>query len=344
MGSKTMKTFEIAEYSITKKITNLFLTIIDLFCNKYLFLFILMNMAIVTNSIVTAISVTTSMYMYYTADASVIGNRPCRFWGCLSALYPDKYLFMTVFKIIYFISMLLISLALYLMIKRLSDSGKKMLVIFAVDVPVALIFQNSDRQALSLALLFSLVCSLFTWYYLVFGKGYLRYMALIFAGISVLVDVRAIYFCVVIFLAILVKKRYTEKKDLMIAVITFALSLLIFIGSAIISNDNKNSEVVKKYFETHYSENYDRPDNYTDEEDGMYHLSNSNSLLLPDGFFKVTAVDLVTEWIPNIADTLISFTFEDIFQGLCYVYIPIIAIYYHLIVLDEEKRRLSEGV
>ena len=327
--------------SIAKKISETFLMIIDLFCNKYLFLTLLINISIVTKPVVSAISVTTGMYMYYTAETSAVGNRPCRFWGGLSILYPDKYLFMTVFKIMYFVALLLISFAVYLLVRRLNDSGKKIYVTFCLTLFAAMIFKSSDRDVLSLALMFAFACSLFVLYFLLLGKAKYRFLTPFFAGLAVAIDPRAVYFCVIISIVFLMKKIHKEKGTSVISVLILVVSFLAFIGSAVLTNDNKNSEVVKEYFEIHYNENYDQPDNYTDEDTGTYHMSNGNSTLMPEGFFNVTALDLVTEWIPNIADTVLSFTFEDIFQCLCYIYIPLIVIYNHLTESEEDKRKES---
>ena len=238
----------------------------------------------------------------------------------------------------------MISLAVYLLIRRLSDAGKKMLAMLCIFLPAAMFFKSSDREVLLLSLMFAFACTLFALYYIAFGKRRMKYAALIFTVLAVLIDVRTVYLCIIISVVLLVKKYRTEKSVKVISFLMIILSLTVFTILAVASNDNKDSNEVKKYFEDHYSENYDRPNNYTDEDSGTFHMSNGNAALLPDGFFKVTAVDLVTEWIPNIADTLLSFTFEDVFQGLCYVYIPLIAIYNHLIVSKVEKRKLSEDV
>ena len=124
---KISKTVE--HSSISEKLSDTFLTVIDLFCNKYLFLTLLINITIVTKPVLTFISVSSGMYMYYTAETSAVGNRPCRFFGLLSGLFPDKYLFMTVFKAMYFIALILLSYAMYLLVKKASDYGKKMLFI-----------------------------------------------------------------------------------------------------------------------------------------------------------------------------------------------------------------------
>lgn len=334
---KISKTVECS--NISNKLSDIFLTVIDLFFNKYLFLTLLINIAIVTKPVVSAISVTTGMYMYYTSETSSVGNRPCRFFGLFSVFYPDKYLFMTVFKIMYFAALLLISLALYLLIRRLLDTGKRTFVIFGMTLLAAKLFQSSDREVLSLTLMYAFACSFFALYCLAFGKGFIKHSSLMFAAIAVLIDVRSVYLCVIIAVVMITRKYIKEKTVNMLAGLMIVLTLTVFAVSAIASNDNKNPDEVKKYFEVRYSENYDRPDNYTDEETGTYHMSNGNSVLLPDGFFKVTVVDLVTEWVPNLADTLLSFTFEDIFQGLCYVYMPVIVIYNHLINPKEEKHK-----
>jgi hypothetical protein len=331
----------IKQNNILKKISATFLNVVDLFCNKYLFLTILLNIALVTKPVVSAISVTTGMYMYYTAETGAVGSRPCRFFGLLSGLYPDKYLFMTVFKIMYFAALLLISLAMYLLIKRLSDSEKKILAMFCLTLLASMLFKSSDREVLSLALMFAFACTLFALYYFVFGKGHIKYFSLVFAALAVIIDVRTVYLCVIIAVVMLVKKYRSEKNIKVLSDLMIILSLTVFTVSAIVSNDNKNADEVRNYFEARYSENYDRPNNYTDEDTGTYHMSNGNATLLPDGFFKVTAIDLVTEWVTNLADALISFTYEDIFQGLCYIYIPVIAIYNHLTESEEDKRKES---
>ena len=130
-----MKNYQTVEYNkISNKLSDTFLTVVDLFFNKYLFLTLLINIAIVTKPVVSAISVTTGMYMYYTSETGTVGHRPCRFFGLLSGLYPDKYMFMTVFKIMYFVALLLISLAIYFLIRRLSELRKKIIVIFGVTL------------------------------------------------------------------------------------------------------------------------------------------------------------------------------------------------------------------
>ncbi|MBQ5988039.1 MAG: hypothetical protein IJL67_00920 [Oscillospiraceae bacterium] len=324
---------------VSKKLSDVFLTVLDLFCGKYLLLTLLINMAIVTKPVLSAISVTTGMYMYYTAETSAFGNRPNRFFGLFCGLYPDKYLFMTVFKIMYFIELLLLSFAVHLLIRRLSDPGKKMCLMFCLTLSSAMFFKSSDRAVLSLALMFAFSCSLFAVYYLVLAEGKIRYLTLAFALLAVAADVRTVYLCVIIPAIMLVKKYRTEKSFKEISVLMLVASLVVFIFLAVLTNDNKNYDDVKQYFEDYYSEKYDQVDNYTDEDAGTYHMSNANSVLMPESFFKVTAINLVVEWIPNIADTILSFTFEDIFQGLCYIYIPLIAIYNHLTEPEEEKRK-----
>ncbi len=325
--------------SISKKLSDTFLTVIDLFCNKYLFLTLMINIAIVTKPVVTAISVTTGMYMYYTAETSVIGTRPSRFWGLLSGLYPDKYLFMSVFKIMYLIALLLLTWIIYMFVKRLSDSGKKLFVFFVMDIPAALFFYCTCRPLLSLTMMYAILTFLFALYIVLYSKKQMIYLVPPLSVAAILIDVRIVYLFTLLSIYVLVKKVRFERIVKIISSITLILSLSVFTIFAIASNDNKNSDEVKKYFEDHYSENYDRGDNYLDEETGIYYMGNANSVLLPEGAFKVTCLDLVTEWIPNIADTLVSFTYEDIFQGLCYVYIPLIAIYNHLMMSEEEKRK-----
>ena len=330
--------------SILKKFSDTFLNVIDLFCNKYLFLTLLINLSIVTKPVLSAISVTTGMYMYYTAETSAIGCRPSRFFGLLCCLYPDKYMFMTVFKIMYFIALLLISYAVYLVIRRLANSGNKLFVMFCITLFAALLFKSSDREVLSLAFMFAFACFFFSLYFLAFGKERMKCLALAFAAFAVLIDVRTVYLCIIVPLIMLVKNIKTDKFNKVIAALMLAVSFTVFTCSVFLTNDNKNSDEVKQYFEDHYSENYDQEDDYKDEETGTYHMSNSGSTLMPEGFFKVTAIDLVTEWIPNIADTLIGFTFEDIFQGLCYIYIPVIAIYNHLVELNDKRKSVADEV
>lgn len=333
----------IDQNSVPKKMADTFLTLIDLFCNKYLFLILLINVAIVTKPVVTAISVTNGMYMYYTAETSAIGHRPCRFFGILSGLYPDKYLFMSVFKIMYLVALVLLAFLLYRLIKSLTDLDKKMTIMFGIDIPLALFFNCTERPVLSLAMMVALVAVACALYVILYGKNKLIYFAPILVSAAVLIDVRTVYLCMFIPLVLFVKKPHMRRTEKVILGATIGLLLIVFTLLAIASDDNKNSDEVKNYFEVHYSENYDRPNNYTDEETGEYHMSNTRSTLLSEGFFKVTPIDLITEWIPRIADTLISFLYEDIFQGLCYIYIPVILIYNHLTVPEEKKREIIEA-
>ena len=318
---------------VSKKIADTVLTVIDLFFNKYLFLTVLINIAIVTKPVVTAISVTTGMYMYYTAETSAIGNRPCRFFGLLSELYPDKYLFMSVFKIMYLIAIILLTAVLNKFIKRVNHSNKKMAMMFAIDIPFALFFNCTERSVLSLAMMFALVFVFCAFYFILYSSDNLIYITPLMAAAAVLIDVRTIYLCLLIPLPLIAKKQ--NKIEKVIAGVVIVLSLIAFAVSSIASNDNKNSD--------HYSENYDRGDNYKDDDTDTLYLTNSNSVLLPEKAFKVTPIDLITEWIPNIADTLINFLYEDIFQGLCYIYIPVILIYNHLTVPEEKKREIIEA-
>lgn len=328
--------------SISKKISDTFLTVIDLFCNKYLFLTLLINIAIVTKPVVTAISITNGMYMYYTSETQVVGNRPCRFFGLFSFLYPDKYLFMNVFKIMYFIALVLLAWAVYLLIKRINDLDKKMAIMFAVDIPVILIFQSSDRQVLSLAFLFALIAVAFSVYFLLYGNGMSKYFALILACIAVIIDVRLVYLCIIVSIVFL-RNKHSTRKVKNISGMIFLLTVTLTIASAVVTNDNKSSEDVKKYFEVHYSEEFKNEEVDTDDEIFNDNAFIGNNPTISEGFFKVTAFDLLTGWIPEVADTLISFLYEDIFQGLCYIYIPVILIYNHLTVPEEKKKGIIEG-
>ena len=192
-------------------------------------------------------------------------------------------------------------------------------------------------------MMYALATVFYAFYVMLYGKNKLIYIAPLLVTVAVLIDVRTVYLCLLIPLAVLLKKREIRKVEKVISSAIIALALIVFVFSEVVSNDNKNSDVVKKYFEDHYSENYDRGDNYVDENTGTVYLTNSNSVLLPEKAFKVTPIDLVTEWIPGIADTLISFLYEDIFQGLCYIYIPVILIYNHLTVPEEKKREIIEA-
>lgn len=327
---------------ISQKMSDIFITVIDLFCNKYLFLTLLINIAIVTKPVVTAISITNGMYMYYTAETQIVGNRPCRFFGLFSILYPDKYLFMNVFKVMYFIALVLLSWAIYLLIKRIDDSDKKMTIMFAVDIPVILIFQSSDRQVLSLAFLLALTAVAFAVYFLLYGNGITKYFALVLACIAVIIDIRLSYLCIIVSIIFLVNKHSTQTVNAISGMIVL-LSVILIVVSAIVTNDNKSSEEVKKYFEVHYADEFKNEED--DTEDDIFNDTAlvGNNPTISEGFFKVTAFDLLTEWIPGIADTLISFLYEDIFQGLCYIYIPVILIYNHLTVPEEKKREIIEG-
>ena len=217
-----------------------------------------------------------------------------------------------------------------------------MTIMFAVDIPVILIFQSSDRQVLSLAFLLALTAVAFAVYFLLYGNGITKYFALVLACIAVIIDIRLSYLCIIVSIIFLVNKHSTQTVNAISGMIVL-LSVILIVVSAIVTNDNKSSEEVKKYFEVHYADEFKNEED--DTEDDIFNDTAlvGNNPTISEGFFKVTAFDLLTEWIPGIADTLISFLYEDIFQGLCYIYIPVILIYNHLTVPEEKKREIIEG-
>ena len=331
------KTEVVEQNTVSQKISDIFITVINLFYGKYLFLTTLINIAIVSKPVLSAISITTGMYMYYTAETDVVGFRPCRLFGVLSCIYPDKYLFMTVFKILYFIVLLFLSFVVYLFIKRMPEFHHRLVAMFAIDVPLALLLNYADRQAMSLTLMLAIAVAGLSLYFLMYCERRLGYISPVLAALSVIIDARAVYLCLIFSIIIIVKKVSSQNKITLIVLITLISTLLSFSVLTVLSMDNKDAEVIREYFESRYGESYSAPDEYTDEETGEFHMSNGNSTLLPEGFFNVNCLQLITEWIPGSADTILSFAYEDIFQGLCYLYISLILVYNHLTEIHKDK-------
>lgn len=334
-----MKNFKSDKKSdIQKKYSFDFITLIDYLFKNYLFLTVFLNVTAVTNPVFKMISKTSGMYMYYTAENSAVGNRPCRLFGMMSFWSLDRWSFMMAFWFIYFIAVVMLTSAAYMLIKKFKNTLNKVLVIFVIDIPVAMFFYCTERPELSITMMLALSIFLFAVYIILYSKGRYIYITSLLTVLAVLIDVRVIYLCVFIPVFIIKMKIRFERIALNSLFIIISASLVAFGSLTLLSFDNKKTDEVMSYYEQRYDVNYGASDIIDSSKSESYIASNMKEFILPESYFDVTCTDLVTEWIPDIADKILEFTFKDIFQRLCFIYIPLIILYNHLAYQKKQKQ------
>lgn len=314
-----MKTTNIPQKSLKDIPQYLSTKLIDTLLNKYLFVTLILTLFFTVKDM--WLSGEIGQLVFLTIDSNIIGNRPSRLFGLLSLVEMSNFQARIAIFLICLITTVLIAYLMVLFIREITDGRIKIIVITGVLMAITVIFNYYKYMMwdfANIALYVALMLGAYSFWFLL--KTNKKFLAILIAAVSVIVDCRAFIFMAPVMIIIMLgKPENDEQKRIrfynLIVLGVSAASLMFLFMTADFKND-VDTVLIDEIFKERFVENGTAVENISKT---MYAFKFEIYLrITPQELFVNTLTDIF--YIKDII-------YEDQFQLIILLFLCIIILY-----------------